>query len=366
MNRRSGISHQEGSALLAMAALPSVFLLEPSLTIARASTSAYFVKAGSGLFFFALMWWVSEMYRQRCTVLGGETSFLRFMEDCIGTVGARLVMGGWFLLLTAHLALMLRMVAESTAKTALQQSELLFPLVLFGGAMVLSARRPLSALLRASYILLVGVGGLLAVLIVLLLPMWEIELILPWQGFGYGHTLREIGLDMGTWCAGSVVLLLMPKMRGIETCRQSLAYGIGGVMLFKCGVILTALCVFGSVVGAERSFLFYEMAKLVHFSQYIQRVEAVFICAWLMVVFLGMTLLVRASVHLAAELLPVDDARPLSALFIALVAVMAALMKDLAFVAEQTERLGYTAAPLFFAAAVGALSIGFYRRIRRK
>lgn len=365
MKGRDDIGSQEGSALLAMAVLPTIFLLEPSLTIERSATSAHLVKAGGGVLFLALLWWVMMLYGRYAAEVGTRISFMRFIEVCLGTVGARIVYGAWLVLLAAHLVMMLRLVAESTAKTALQQSELLFPLVLIGGTIFLGARYRLTAILRASYLMLALSAVLIALLVLLLLPMWEMHFLLPWQGYGIGHTMREVGLDVGTWCAGSVLLLLLPRMRTEESGRKSLLYGVGAVMLIKCAVILSGLCVFGSVVGGERSFLFYEMAKLVHFSQYIQRVEAVFVCVWLILVFFGMAVSVRMSACLASDLIGVEDARPLTPLFIALISVAAASVKDLSFAAEWSEKITYAGAPLVFILAVGALTVGYYRRGRR-
>ncbi|MBO5245347.1 MAG: GerAB/ArcD/ProY family transporter [Selenomonadales bacterium] len=365
MDRQGDISSQEGGALAAMVILPTVFLLEPSLTIERSGAASYWVKAGGGVLFGALAWWVMLLYRRQSERIGTRVSFAQFAEVCLGRSLARVLLGIWLVMLLAHLALMLRLVAESTAKTALQQSEVLFALVLLVGAMLLGTRYRLTALLRGAYLLLGVTSMLIALLILLLIPMWEVHFLLPWQGYGLGHTLGEIGLDVGSWCAGSVLFLLLPRMRTDREGRLALLGGVGAAMLVKCAFILSALCVFGSVVGGERSFLFYEMAKLVHFSQYIQRVEAVFLCVQMMLVFLSMVLLVRMCAHLMADLLAVGDAYPLVPLLVSLAAVGAGLATDMAFTAEWSEKLGCVGAPLFFVLAVGALSVGCYRRERR-
>lgn len=365
MDRQGDIGSQEGGVLAAMVILPTIFLLEPSLTIERSGAGAYWVKAGGGVLFGVLAWWVMTLYRRHSERIGARVSFVQFAEGCLGRPFARALLGIWLVMLLAHLALMLRLVAESTAKAALQQSEVLFALVLIGGAMLLGTRYRLTALLRGAYLLLGVASALIALLILLLMPMWEMHFLLPWQGYGLGHTFGELGLDVGSWCAGSVLFLLLPRMRTDRDGRLALLGGVGTTMLLKCTLILSALCVFGSVVGGERSFLFYEMAKLVHFSQYIQRVEAVFLCVQLMLVFLAMVLMVRMCARLMADLLAVGDAYPLVPLFVSLAAVGAGLAADMAFAAEWSEKLGCVGAPLFFVLAVGALSVGCYRGERR-
>lgn len=362
MNER-GIGHREASALIWICVLPSVFLLEPSMEIARAGTSSWLVKIGSGLVFFALSWWVAVMVGRYARRAGAFT-FGDFLVHHLGKIGARCVLTLWAGLLTLHLVLVLRTVAENTAKTALQQSEVSLPLILLGGAMMVGARYRLTALLRTSYLLALFAGGLVLVLAILLFPMHSAELLLPWQGYGLGRSAREVISDMGTWCAGTSVFLLFPMMRAESGARRSLLRGVVGVILIKCTVLLSALAVFGSVVGAERSFLFYEMAKLVHFSQYIQRVEAVFVCAWLMVVFLAMIVFVRIITMLLVDVLAISDGRPLIPLIISLSSVSAFLVSDLASTVELGEMLAYTVAPITFVAVIGVVTVGYYVRRR--
>lgn len=361
--RERGISRREASALMWICVLPSVFLLEPSMTIARAGTSAHFVKVGSGLIFLALCWWVAVMVR-RYARRAGVFTFGDFLAHHVSRGVGRCVMVVWAGLLTVHLVFLLRTVAENTAKTALGQSELSLPLVLFGGAMMLGVRYRLTALLRTSYLLVIVAGGLALLLVLLLVPLHTTELLLPWQGYSYGVTMREMVCDVGSWCAGTSVFLLFPMMRAEAGAVRSLTQGIVGVLLVKCTVLVGALAVFGSVVGAERSFLFYEMAKLVHFSQYIQRVESVFVCAWVMVVFLAMIVFVRVITMLLVDALAVKDGRPLSMLIISLASVGALLVSDLASTVELSEMLTYTVAPALFVVAVGALTVGYIVRRR--
>ena len=351
--RERGISHREASALVWICVLPSMFLLEPSMSIARAGTSAYLVKVGSGLVFFALAWWMMVMV-ERYAARAGAFTLGDFLAHYLTRGVARCVLALWAGLFLVHLILLLRTVAESTAKTALGQSEISLPLVLFGGAMMLGVRYRLTALLRASYLLALFAGGLVAVLV----------LLLPWQGYGHAVTAREVVFDVGSWCAGTAVFLLFPMMRAEKGARRALSGGVAVMMVIKCAVLLSALSVFGSVVGAERSFLFYEMAKLVHFSQYIQRVEAIFICAWVMVVFLAMIVLVRVIVMLLVDALAVREGRPLSMLVISLASVCALLVSDLASTVQTNEVLTYTVKPFALFVMVAAVTVGYILRRR--
>lgn len=247
-----------------------------------------------------------------------------------------------------QLVLMLRLVSDSMAKIALQQAEILLPIILFGMGIILAAHRAIYAVLRAGYLVLIGVSLLLGMLALLLMPLWEVELMFPWQGFGYVVTICEMGRDVGTWCVGSIVFLLFPRMQGQSACRSGLVRGIMLTIIVKCVVILSALLIFGSVVGGERSLLVYEMAKLVHFSQYIQRVEAIFVCAWAMMVFLCMVILVQTMLILIGEVFHLQDTKPLIGLMTAWAVVCASLIGDTAIAHVWAEALVYQFAPFFF------------------
>ncbi len=361
--RQRIIGHREASMLLAICVLPSVFLLEPSTGIARAGTAACLVKVGGGLAFLTLSVWVAVMVERYARGRGAFT-FGDFLAHHLSRGVACAVTVVWAGAFMLHLILLLRTAAESTAKTALLQSEISLPLVLFGGAMMVGVRQELTALLRTAYLLVLGAGGLVVMLALLLLPMHSAELLLPWQGYGYAASMREVFSDMGTWCMGTAVFLLFPMMRAEGGTVKSVVRGVIAAAVIKCTVLLSALAVFGSVVGAERSFLFYEMAKLVHFSQYIQRVESIFVCAWVMVVFLAMIVFVRIITMLLTDVLSVSDGRPLTMLVISASVVCALLVSDLASAVEVGGMLTYTVMPVAFLVTVGAVTVGYILRRR--
>lgn len=348
MNLGRGMTWQEMSAMLGIVTLASVFLFEPSLTIARAGTAAWLVKLGGGLIVLLMVVAMGAMYHRHATRVQRRCSFAQFLSSCVGQIGQRAIYLIWIGLLMMQLVLMLRLVSDSMAKIALQQAEILLPIMLFGIGMILAARQAIDAVLRAGYLVLIGVSVLLGLLALLLMPLWEIELMFPWQGFGYAVTVCEMGRDVGTWCVGSIVFLLFPRMQGQTACRSGLVRGAVLTMVVKCVVILSALLIFGSVVGGERSLLVYEMAKLVHFSQYIQRVEAIFVCAWVMMVFLCMVILVQTMLILIGEIFHLRDTKPLIGLAVAWAVVCASLIEDTAMAHVWSEVLVYQLAPLFF------------------
>lgn len=349
MRDKNRLMWQEGSAVLVIVLLSSIFLLEPSLSIARSGTAAWLVKVLGGIVFLGVAVAIEKLYRQHCREQKSVCSFASFVSSCVGITMQKVMWTIWAALVVAELVFMFRIVAESMAKIALLQEEILFPLVLFGGGTILALQRQWYAILRAGYLLSVIALLLVILLIVLVAPLWETELVLPWQGFGYRESVSQIGAEVGSWCMGSVVFLLFPLMQEGTSRRQTLWRGVMSVLGLKGAFLLAMLGIFGSVVGAERSFLFYEAAKLVHFSQYIQRVEGIFICAWVMVVFLAMVILLRSLLILAGDLLDVTDTRPLTGLVVVTVVIGAALVEDSASVVQWSEYLVYTMTPLVFA-----------------
>lgn len=366
MNQGRGMTWQEMSAMLGLVTLASVFLFEPSLTIARAGTAAWLVTLGGGLIFLLMALAMGMMYHRHITQRDGKCSFVQFLSSCVGQVGQKAIYFIWIGLLAMQLVMMLRLASDSMAKIALQQGEILLPIILFGMGIILAAHRAIDAVLRAGYLVLIGVSVLLGLLALLLMPLWEIELIFPWQGFGYGATICEMGSEVGAWCVGSVAFLLFPRMQGQTACRSGLVRGAVLTIIVKCVVIVSALFIFGSVVGGERSLLVYEMAKLVHFSQYIQRVEAIFVCAWAMVVFLCMVILVQAMLILIGEIFQLRDTKPLIGLTVVWAVVCASLIEDTAIAHVWSEVLAYRLAPLFFVAVflAMAISVGCRREMR--
>lgn len=361
-DKKPYLTWTEGGAMIGVLWLAELFGAEPYLSIAYFATASWWVNAVGAVIFIAVMLVADKLYRAHRASVGGVCSAARFVRDMIGRAGQTILWAVWLAVLSVRLTVMMRSVSESMAKIALLQSEILLPLILFGGGAIFAVYRPFGAVLRAGY--LVGMGAVLSIvcLLVLAMPFWEADQLFPWQGFGYDALWAQAGAQIGTWCVGSVILLLLPRMKGETAGRRSLL-GAGAVALsVKGAFLLTALGVFGAVVGGERSFLLYEMAKLVHFSQYIRRVEAVMVIVWVMVVFLAMVILVRAILILAGDLLKVADTRPLIAPIVLAVVMGSALAGETIISEEAVRMLSNAEAGIWAGAAMLLAGAWHYRR----
>jgi hypothetical protein len=69
--------------------------------------------------------------------------------------------------------------------------------------------------------------------------------------------------------------------------------------------------VFGVSVGREKVLPFFEMARLVYLSRYLQRIEALFIMLWVVAGVLGIAVDVYMGLYLLTRLLHLPSMRPI-------------------------------------------------------
>ncbi len=346
---RMGIA--EGVGLTFMVMLPRVFLTSPANTIAAVHNIAWTAPALNwvvALAMFYLLAWATARHKGDLYAVS---------DRLVGRAVAWALVFFYAALFVLDAAALLRQFAENTLLTALPATE--FRVVIFWYIMFAAvlAYFGVEGIARASYLLMPFVtGGVVAVLL-LLIPFYDVYHLFPWQGAGImsavGRGLELAGLNLG----GLLLFVFAPQFQTPGTLRTALVYGGSLSALLRTLVIFFYLLAFGVAQGMEKTLPFFEMARLVYLSRYIQRIEALFVVIWVITGLLAIAINLCGALQLIARPLKLPSVRPLVPV-VALMAVnIAVFPSDLNSVVEADNHLvlmlgaGVYGWPLLLAAA---------------
>ncbi len=307
------IGSAEGMALIIMLLLPNVYMLEPCMGVRYAGNNAWLMKLLGGLLALGFLWVKFRCYRSYAKKYadGSAPAFGVFLSSILGKNGAALFFFAWSLLFFGQTAIMLRQLADNTIMMALPSLPLPLLVFFFSVCAYFLSLRGLEVLLRSAYIFFFLSALGIVILMIGLLPNYNVLELFPLQGHGIANTLWYACMDSGTWISGAAIFAVASNLQNVHTLQRSLCWGFGYTLCLKTLLLACLLMIFGSVVATERTLLFYEAMRTFHFSQYIQRVDAAFIFIWLTGGVVSITLSMYFAVGFWTEAFSLPDARPL-------------------------------------------------------
>jgi len=321
---RMGIA--EGMALVFILLLPRIFLTAPATNAAAVATAGWWMVIVSG--FPAILSVIAWVYILQQT----PGDFFSVSEELLGRVGAWLVTIVFIIVSFLNAALLLRQFAENTLLTALPQMEFSFIVGWYVFVAALGALLGLEALARGTYLLLpLSVFSLLLVLL-LLAPNYDTYNLAPWQGYGLIPSLKYGMQTAGINIGALILVMVAPAMQNVRTFKWASIFGIMGSVLIKAISVMVFTMVFGVATASEKTLPFFDMARLVYLSRYLQRIEALFIILWVIVGLLGIAISLYIGTYLITRLLKLPALEPLIPLSAYIIAQLAMIPPDIATV----------------------------------
>lgn len=313
----------EAIAVVFMSTFPTIFLTTPAIKVATSSTLAWLEVLIQGI--AALV-----MFFTLCYVFDRvDGDFYTVTTKLLGKIGA------WILTLLCIAAsfvyyiLMMRQFTENTILTALPFTE--FNLIVAAYAIIagLLVYMGLEGVTRATYIIIPFAVIALLVVLLLLAPYYNIYRLAPWAGYGLmpviTNGLSHAGIDIGVFA----LAIVRPSLQDMHTIRKAAGFGLGLSTILRSFSLFIYLLVFGPAVGQEKVLPFFEMARLVYLSRYLQRVEALFIMLWVITGVIGIALSLYIGLYLLARMLNLPTFRPLIPAVSLLLSILSTIPADI-------------------------------------
>lgn len=232
-------------------------------------------------------------------------------QQLVGSVGAWIISLYYLAVFFINYILVLRQFAENTLLTALPSVEFNIVIMAYAGVAALIVYAGLEAMTRAAYVFLPLGVVLLVLVLTMLAPFYNFYNLAPWQGTGlmkvFGGALSKSGVDFGIMA----FLILAPTFHSLRTIRIAAVVGMGLSLLLRSLSLLVYTLVFGVAVGREKALPFFEMARLVYISRYVQRLEALFIILWVIVGTLNLAASLYVGLYIMTRLFKLPSMRPL-------------------------------------------------------
>lgn len=306
-----------GISLIMAITFPYVFLTIPAQVLQNAAGLAWLSPLFEGIPVLLMLWGMIVVQNWAGTDLYGLWEYL------CSRVGAWIIGVYYTGLFFINTIVLLRQFAENTLLTALPRMEFGTVVMVYIAVVVLLVHLGLEGMLRANYVILpFGIGGLI-VLLLLLLPFYNIYELAPWQGNGLGAAIFNSIKFAGVGTGAFALVILASSFQDSATLKYAAYWGIGLGTGLKTVMVFCFVLAFGPAVGSEKVLPFFEMARLVYLSRYVQRIEALFIVLWVVVGLLAIAINLYVGVYLITRLLKLPTMRPVTPVVAVILAELA-------------------------------------------
>lgn len=305
MSYRPGqVGLSEGLGLVFILTIPRVFLTPLSSILEQAGQFGWISLLLAGLYTFA-MYYLLLFIAER---MPGD--LFTICQNILGKPGAWLVALFYLVMFWGNAVILLRQFTENTLLTALP--EMRFELItawytLVSGILIFMG---FSAIVRTSYFFLPYLLFGMLFTGVLLAPYYNIYRLVPWQGTGLASGLKTSIISAGYNVGVIALIVLRPSFQSLRTVRAAAVYGLGLSVGVKVLYTISYILSFGTLVGSEKSMPFYEMARLIYLSRYVQHIEALLIVLWVIVGMLTSAASLYVALYLLTRLLNLPALRP--------------------------------------------------------
>lgn len=311
----------EAMAIVFILTFYNVFLSTPAITVDMTGNIGWIAPLLSGIYSWVTMWVLLLVLERH------NGDLLTVAEKLLGKWGARLVGVYYLLMFVIFAVLSIRQFAENTLMTALPELDFSIATAWYAISAAVLVYYGIEAMARASYIILpFSIFGLLLVL-AMLIPEMHFFYLAPW--FGTGLDQLFLNSIMGYNAGVIVIALLAGSMQNRQVKSAALWFGLGSSVLMKSLAIGVFIMVFGAKAAAEKTLPFFEMARLIHLSRFIQRLEALFILLWAIVGITSIAISLYFALYLLARLTGLPSIRPVVLVVTLIAAQLAMLPEDI-------------------------------------
>lgn len=312
----------EAIALVFTLTFPAIFLTTPAITVEITGNIGWLAALLPGVYSIIVMWLLLDVIEKQ----GGD--LLTVSEKLLGKWAARLI-GVYYLVMFAAFAVFwIRQFAENTLLTALPELDFSIATAWYAISAAVLVFYGIEAMARAAYIILpFSILGLSLVLI-MLVPEMHFFYLAPWFGTGLDKFLlySVFGINAGV----VVIAIFADSLQNRLVKNSALLFGLGTSALLKSLAIAVFIMVFGAKAAAEKTLPFFEMARLIHLSRFVQRLEALFILLWAIAGIISIAVSLYVVLFLYARLTGLPSIRPIIPAVALIAAQLSMLPEDIA------------------------------------
>ncbi len=164
---------------------------------------------------------------------------------------------------------------------------------------------------RVSGILFAPVMICIIIILLLAIPYYDLDYIKPYLGYGLKKTIITGMLRSSAYSEVFILTIIINSIHGLKAFKK-----VGIISLLIAGVtfstnILCYVMAFLYSSGSENLSGLFELSRAIYFNRYIQRVESIFLFAWVIASLLAVSVAFYISINLYTKAFRISNHRPI-------------------------------------------------------
>lgn len=296
----------EGLSLTIIVLVSKVFYTSPMMLIKELGTAAWLgtlVSCWTSGAFFLLLYLLMKRFP-------GQDLFQIF-ELVAGKVAGRafiLLFSLYFLYYTAISIREFTSILKAYSFPYTPVSMIVIPMMLVMTAMVYVG---LEGIARVAYVFVYPIFGGLFLILILAYPFYHWEYLQPLRGYGLGTTVVTGFLRASAYDEIIILAVIINSIQGLKTFRKA---GVSALVISGITISLCTACIlaaFQFTAGGEHLSGMFQLSRVIYFSRFIQRIEAVFLFLWVFSAVITVSAAFYIAVKAYCRVFLINNRRPL-------------------------------------------------------
>ncbi|KRE72937.1 spore gernimation protein [Paenibacillus sp. Soil750] len=209
-------------------------------------------------------------------------------------------------------ALVLRNIGDFVVTQVLPDTPLQFILMIFLAVVIMASRQGIETIARTGEIFFPWVMIFFFAMVLFLAPQFRLIQLKPYLGEGIIPVIRASFPFTGTPFMELIVLLMViPFVNCVKKANKAFFVGtlIAGILLIM--ITLISILVLGAGITARNLYPSYSLAKMISVGKFLERLEVLMAGIWFITIFFKLTICFYASVLSFAQVIKMEEIRPL-------------------------------------------------------
>lgn len=304
----------EAFGLVVIFLVTKIFYTSPMAIINKLGSAAWYatlISCATSLAFFWLLLILMKRFPGR--------DLFQIFEAVAGKIAGRALILLFALYFLYYLAVSTReffAILKVYSLPHTPNSVIILPMLVLVTIMVYTG---LEGIARVAYIWFFPIIGGLVIILVLAIPEYDWNNLYPLFGYGLGETVITGVLRSSAYDEIIILAIMINAIHGPENFKK---VGISALLLVGVlfSIILACnLAAFQYSVAGEHLSGMYKLSRIIYYSRFIQRIEAIFLFIWVFASIISLATALYFAVSAYCRVFSINNHRPLlfSVLFIA-------------------------------------------------
>ncbi|NLI91595.1 MAG: endospore germination permease [Peptococcaceae bacterium] len=319
----------EAFSLMTIVLITKIFFASPMVIIKTLGTAAWLgtlVSCATSIVFFFILYSLMKRFPQQ--------DLYQIFESVTGKMVGKslIIIFGIFLLYSA--AVNLRefiTVLKIYSMPFTPPGVLIFAFLLVVTAL---AYVGLEGIARTAFVFFYPVIGSLFLIIILSIPSYDFDYLKPYFGYGLMHTLFIGTLRSSAYDEIVFLAVIIRSIHGLKLFKKAgfSSLLLTGIVFSTCLACIVAA--FQYTVGSEHVSGMYQLTRIIYFSRFFQRIEAIFLFIWVITSIITVSFTFYLALSSYCRAFEINNHRPLLLPFSILTFVLALYPSTLAEIIE--------------------------------